>query len=163
MRGDQLQKWALGAEIFGAVAVVVTLGFLVFQMRENTNALQAQTFQALMQELNEWRTQGNDPERLILGQKHRQEGWQNLTRVEQRLIRMPSVILWSIYESAYYANERGVLGEREWIRFDVGICRLLGGRVQDDQQDGLWEPEGFTPMAELLTPDFVDYIESSCE
>ncbi len=37
--------------------------------------------------------------------------------------------------------ERGVLGEREWIRFDVAICRLFGGRVQDDQQDGLWEPE----------------------
>ena len=159
MRGDQFQKWALGAEIFGAVAVVVTLGFLVFQMRENTNALQAQTFQALMQELNEWRTQGNDPERLILGQKHRQEGWQNLTSVEQRLIRMPSVILWSIYESAYYANERGALGEREWIRFDAAICRGFGGRAGDD----IWEPEGFTPMTEVLTPDFVDYIESGCQ
>ncbi len=92
MRSDQLQKWALGAEIAGAVAVVITLGFLAFQMRENTNAVQAQTYQALMQELNDWRTQGNNAERLILGQKHRQEGWQNLTRVEQRQIRMPSVI-----------------------------------------------------------------------
>ena len=163
MRTDQLQKWTLGAEIAGAVAVVITLGFLVFQMRENTNAVQAQTYQALMQELNDWRTQGNDTERLILAQKHRQEGWQNLTRVEQRQIRMRSLIQWSIYESAYFANERGVLGGREWIRFDRAICRLFGGRVLDDQQDDLWEPEGFTPMTELLTPDFVDYIESSCE
>jgi hypothetical protein len=112
-----------------------------------------------MQELNDWRTQGNDPERLILGQKRRQQGWQSLTRVEQQLIRMPSVIRWSIYESAYYANERGVLGEREWIRFESGICRGFRERGADD----LWEPGGFTPMTELLTPDFVDYIESSCE
>ena len=163
MRSDQLQKWALGAEIGGAVAVLITLGFLVFQMRENTNALQAQTYQALTQELNDWRTHWSDTERLILAQKHGQEGWQNLTRVEQRQIRMRSLIQWSIYESAYYANQRGVLGEREWTRFDRAICRLFGGRVLDDQQDDLWEPEGFTPMTELLTPDFVAYIESSCE
>ena len=163
MRSDQLQKWALAAEIAGAVAVVVTLGFLTFQMRSNTNTLQAQTYQALMQELNDWRTQGSDTERLILGQKHRQEGWQNLTRVEQRQIRMSSLVQWSIYETAYYANERGVLGEREWIRFDVAICRLFEGRAREVPQVDLWEPEGFTPMTELLTPDFVDYIESSCE
>ena len=53
MRSDQLQKWALGAEIAGAVAVVITLGFLTFQMRENANAVQAQTYQALTQELND--------------------------------------------------------------------------------------------------------------
>ena len=148
-------------ETMGFLAVAAGLAFVVVEMRNNTNAVQAQTYQALMQELNDWRTQGG-PERLILEQKHRQEGWQSLTTVEQRQIRVRSLILWSIYESAYYANERGVLGEREWIRFDVGICRLLGGRVQDDQQDGLWEPEGFTPMTELLTPDFVDYIERLC-
>ena len=162
MRADQLQKWALGAEIAGAVAVVITLGFLTFQMRENTNAVQAQTYQALMRELNDWRTQLSE-ERLILEQKHTQEGWQNLTIVEQRQIRVRSLILWSIYESAYYANERGVLGEREWIRFDVAICRLFEGRAREVPQEDLWEPEGVTPMAELLTPDFVDYIESSCE
>ncbi len=132
-------------------------------MRENTNAVQAQTYQALMQELNVWRAQASNPERLILRQKSIEEGWQNLTRVEQQQIRMPQVARWGIYESAYYANERGVLGEREWIRFDVAICRLFGGRVLDDQQDDLWEPEGFTPMTVLLTPDFVDYIESGCQ
>ena len=158
MRSDQLQKWALGAEIAGAFAVVITLGFLTLQMRENTNAVQAQTYQALMQELNDWRTQGNDTERLILAQRHRQEGWQNLTRVEQRQIRMRSLIQWSIYESAYFANERGVLGEREWIRFAVGICRRRMALAD------FWDPGGgITPMSELLTPDFVDYIESSCE
>ncbi len=158
MRPDQLQKWALGAEIAGAVAVVITLGFLAFQMRENTNAVQAQTYQALMQELNDWRTQGNDREQLILGQKRRQEGWQSLARVEQWQLRSRSNIRWGIYESAYFANERGVLGDREWIRFEAAICRGFGGRGNDD----LWEPEGFTPMTELLTQEFVAYVERLC-
>ncbi len=158
MRADQLQKWALGAEIAGAVAVVVTLGFLALQMRENTNAVQAQTYQALMQELNDFRKLNLHPELMRITEKFNEEGWQGLTSDEQRRVRTPAMVNWGIYESAYYANERGVLGEREWIRFAVGICRRR--MVLAD----FWDPGGgITPMSELLTPDFVDYIESSCE
>ncbi len=39
------------------------------------------------------------------------------------------------------------------------IERELGEGGMDD----IWEPEGFTPMTELLTPDFADYIASSCD
>ena len=35
MSDTRLQKWALAAEVFGAIAVVVTLGFLVFEMRDH--------------------------------------------------------------------------------------------------------------------------------
>ena len=157
MRADQLQKWTLGAEIAGAAAVVVTLGFLAFQMRENTNAVQAQTYQALMHELNDYRALTVDREQAELEVKFKEQGWQGLTRVEQRQIRSRSNIRWGIYESAYFANERGVLGEREWIRFDVAICRGLAAEAD------LWESQGVTPMTELLTPEFVDYIESICE
>ena len=69
---------------------------------------------------------------------------------------MPSVILWGIYESAYFANERGVLGDPEWERFYVAICRARASAAD------MWEPDGFTPMVELLTPAFSAYIESSC-
>ena len=51
-----------------------------------------------------------------------------------------------------------VLGEPEWERFDVGICRGLEAEAE------LWEPEeGLTPMTDLLTPEFVDYMEGSCQ
>ncbi len=158
MRSDQLQKWALGAEIAGAVAVVITLGFLTFQMRENTNAVQAQTYQALMEELNNYRALTVDPGLAEVEGKFRVGGWQGLTRVEKLQLRSRANIRWGIYESAYFANERGVLGEPEWERFVDGICR---GLLAD--ADLLEPEEGFTPMIELLTPEFVDYIESSCE
>jgi hypothetical protein len=39
----KLEKWALGAEILGGVAIVVTLIVLVIEVRGNTSAIQAQT------------------------------------------------------------------------------------------------------------------------
>ena len=96
MRSDQLQKWALGAEIAGAFAVVVTLGFVAFQMRENTNAVQAQTYQALMQELNDYRALMFNPGLAELEVKFREEGWQDLGRVEQQQIWLNIVIRWGI-------------------------------------------------------------------
>ena len=72
----------------------MTLGFLAFQMRGNTNAVQAQTYQALMRKLNDYRTLLADPERIMLGEKRREEGWQNLKSLKQRQIRVPSMIRW---------------------------------------------------------------------
>lgn len=39
MKADSLQKWALYAEVLGGIAVVVTLIFLMFEIRSNTNEL----------------------------------------------------------------------------------------------------------------------------
>jgi len=45
----KLQAWALVAEVISGIAVVATLILLAFEMRDNTNASQAQTYQLLMQ------------------------------------------------------------------------------------------------------------------
>ena len=110
-----------------------------------------------MGELNDYRKFIADPERLELALKLRSDGWDGLSNFEQVRVRMPQVIRWGIYESAYYANERGILGEREWKRFDRAICRALEtvGAV-------MWKPDGMTPMSDLLTPDFVQYVDTSC-
>jgi hypothetical protein len=79
------------------------------------------------------------------------EGEQSLTRAERQMWVLPRQMIWGVYESAYFANERRVLGDREWIRFEDAICRNYGG---DD--DVSWNPD-------LLTPEFVDYVESACQ
>ena len=106
-----------------AVAVIVTIGFLAFQMMDNTNALQAQMFQELMRDTNDWRESVGDPTTVELRARWRDEGFESLTRLEQLQIRGDDLLLWGIYESAYYANERGILGSKEWIRFETAICR----------------------------------------
>ena len=44
----KLEKWALGAEILGGIAIVVTLIVLIIEVRGNTSAIQAQTINTLV-------------------------------------------------------------------------------------------------------------------
>ncbi len=156
MKNEDVQKWALLAEIVGGIAVVISLIFLALQMRENTNALQAQTFQDLMQDLNEYRSLINQSDVSIIRELRRTEGLESLSVPDQRRIRGYSLILWGIYESAFFANNRGVLGRQEWSRFQSAICR---NRIVDND---LWTAGSLTPMDELLTSDFVAHIDQNC-
>ena len=158
MKNKKLRNWALGAEIVSAVAVVITIGFLAFQIMNNTSATQAQTYQLLMQELNGYRAFFAEPGMAAIVVKSRQQGWGDLDPVEQQQLFATWTIRWGFYESAYYANKRGVLGESEWQRFVRAYCRA--------RRRGLpvpWNPKGFTPVTELLTPEFVDFVQATCE
>ena len=157
MKNKKLQRLALGAEIISAVAVVITIGFLAFQIMKNTNATQAQTYQLLMQEMNAYRRLFTEPGVAAVVVKYRQEGWDNLDPVEQRQLYSTATIRWGFYESAYYANKRGVLGQPEWQRFERAFCRGLIDRLS------VWNPEGYPEMTELLTPEFVKFVEETCK
>jgi hypothetical protein len=157
MKNKQLRMWALGAEIVSAIAVVITVGFLAFQVTKNTNATQAQTYQLLMQEMNDYRTLFTDSEMATISIKARTQGWADLDPVEQRPLYATQTIRWGFYESAYFANKRGVLGESEWRRFERAYCRARRA------QPGVWKPAGYPPITELLTPEFVAFVEANCK
>ena len=157
MKNKQLRKWALGAEIVSAIAVVITVGFLAYQVMKNTNATQAQTYQLLMQEMNDYRTLFTGSEMAAISIKARTQGWADLDPVEQRQLYATQIIRWGFYESAYFANKRGVLGEPEWRRFERAYCRARRA------QPGVWEPAGYPPITELLTPEFVAFVETICK
>jgi hypothetical protein len=157
---SNLQKWTLFAELSSATAVVITLVFLVVGMRENTNALQAQTFQELMRDVNNWRSSINQTERLRILSKFRLEEDGELTREETRAVRLIFLELWGIYEAAYFANERDVLGDEEWRRFEAMICFERNGA----SGDAFWNSasEGLVSFAGALTPSFVEFVDSQC-
>ena len=157
MKNEILRKWALGAEVVSAVAVVVTVGFLAFQIMKNTSATQAQTYQLLMQEMNEYRRLFTEPGMAEISSKRSAQGWDALELVEKRQWYASQTIRWGMYESAYFANKRGVLGEPEWRRFERAFCR--GHQVSAH----LWNTDEFTPVTELLTPEFVDFVEATCK
>ena len=55
MTSEQLQKWALAAEIIGGIAVVVSLGVVAFELNQgtkqaelNTNALEITAYQSMI-------------------------------------------------------------------------------------------------------------------
>ena len=158
MKNKKLQKWALGAELVSAVAVVVTIGFLAFQTMDNTNALQAQTYQVLMAELNNWRVSFvEDPSLQEIIENIDAVGWENLGMRERRRFWMREIAIWGIYESAYFAKLHGVLGELEWARFERQICpRFNISRL-------MWDPPRSMTVKPTLTPHFAEYVEANCK
>ena len=141
-----------------AVAVVVTIGFLAFQMMDNTNALQAQTYQGLMAELNNWRVLFvDDPSLKEIIENIDAVGWENLGMRERRRPWLREVAVWGIYESAYFANLRGVLGELEWTRFKLQICRRF------NISGLMWDPPRDMTVKPTLTPHFAEYVEANCK
>ena len=158
MSESRLQKWALRAEIIGAAAVVLTLGYLAVEMRSNTNAIQAQTNQSIMEELNNFRRGLWNSEMAAVMTKFRRVGWEGLTDVEKELRWSVSASRWAIHESAYLANQRGVLGREEWGVLERAFCR--GYEVDRD----IWHVAEFAPsaIASMLTREFVEHVENSC-
>jgi hypothetical protein len=156
MDKEKQQNWTLVIELMSAIAVVVTLAIVVIEMRSNTSATRAQTYQLLMQEMNDYRSLFTEPGMAAIATKLRQHGWVNLEPVEQRQLYAAAEIRWGFYESAYYANKRGVLGQSEWHRFERAFCRAIS------EPSGVWNREGYTPMNELLTAEFSDYVDATC-
>lgn len=164
---EKLRDYALLAEIVSGIAIVVTLIFLVVETRENTNAIQVQTYQSLTAELNELRRATVTSEMMPIQIKIMESGYDSLTVLEWGKQMFWAEAKWGIYESAFYARERGILGDNEWLRFESAICRNLQG------DHPLWYPDQGGPEFSLdmpdrnivsnITPVFREYVESLCE
>jgi hypothetical protein len=157
---NKLQRWALGAEVISGIAVVVTLIFLVVEMRENTNAIQAQTYQELMRDINRWRSSIRDLEREGLFVRIAEQGSEGVSEGEYLEVRLVFLELWGIYETAFFANERGILGPAEWARFDFMICRE---RTSISGEYFASEVRGLPSFEATLTPTFSEYVRDHCK
>lgn len=158
MKKLSLSEMALAAEILGGVAVVVTLIFLVLATRENTNAIQAQTYQALTSELNAIRlaySTSDVPDSYVLLST---QGAQALSDAARARMQFVAEAKWGVYESAFFSRNRGVLGEDEWIRFESAICRNL------TIDEPMWKPEDWQwgSLADNVTPMFREFVERTC-
>jgi len=156
MKNDYLQKWALIAEIVGGFAVVLTLIFLILETRENTNAIKAQTYQMLTAELNEVRREITSLNVPLIMADSGGNGIEALSRSDQSRVIISFQALWSVYETAFYSFQRGTLGDDEWERYSLAICRTYFSSI------GMWDREG-PDISRNITPLFRDYVEGSCE
>lgn len=151
----KLKQWASIAEIVSGVAVVVTLVFLIFGIRENTEATRASTYGRSMAGMIEFRqTVINDPEIARIYNVFLEHNTAELDDVEITRVRQLIWMIYSIYEDAFYAQEYGVLGESEWSRFRRQICLHWPRMVS----------AGFDErLPEVMTQEFVGYIEDLVE
>ena len=156
-RGPRLAYLTQLAEIAASFAVLATLIFLVLEVRQNTETTRATSYDRSMEALNEWRlTLAGDSglARMYESYTVNPEG----RSLDHRDFRLQLLIntLWGIYENAYFLNERGLLGETEWSRFERQIC----AEYERSVRSGRWDA---TPGARyLLTDQFASYAVASC-
>ncbi len=55
MKKKKLKEWALLAEVFSGVAILVTLIFLVLEIRTNSELIRTDSFDRNIQSLIDWR------------------------------------------------------------------------------------------------------------
>jgi hypothetical protein len=154
MKSEQLQKWALIAEIVGGVAVLVTLVVIALEIRTNTSVQRADNFAELLSQMNDWRIATvSDPDlieypRMINTYR---SGSMEIPSLEWRIFSQVMSPLWSIYESAFFYNQYGLLGEAEWRRFEERICLI---KETPDAWIDVIRPR--------LGEEFAIYVDANC-
>ena len=115
---ERLQKWALGAEITGGIAVVVSLVLVAYEIRQstsqaalNTNALQISAYQDLISGIsgiNSLVAQDAELAEIVVAARNGREG---LTDVEkQRYLRF-AMSLFRHGDMAFFQFQRGMINE----------------------------------------------------
>ena len=141
---EKLHAYALVAEIIGGIAIVISLIFLMLELRENTVAQQRATFNQLTETIDEWRNGWSlNPEtRNIMS---RLRNGEDVSPEEMLTVAAIRNQIYSIYERAYWGNEYGQMGASEWERFERMICAGRSTFWQDD-------------MAFLFTTEFLNFV-----
>ena len=123
MENQQLQKWALIAEIIGAFAVVLSLIYLAFEVNENTRVLEASSRQELASQDIAYLSSALDST-ILAGAIAKTRSGQELTPLEESQMTERQHLNFRVFENAFYQTQIGALEESEWERYE-GIIRAL--------------------------------------
>lgn len=148
MDDRRVRYWAQLAEIISGVAVVVTLVFLIFEVRENSEMIRANTFDRNIESLIDVRMHiaSNENSLRVMTDHWGIESPDDLRR------QLYVVSIWSIYEKTYYSQRYGLVGTAEWERFETRICNYVRSRFD------FWREN----VATFLTEEFRGYVITNC-
>jgi hypothetical protein len=146
---------ALGAigEIVGAIAVVLTLGYLALQIRQNTNAVIPSTKQSLFDNWSALSNRMLEHPSVSLPQLMLKARTQFSGLDEEEALRFESLAtrIFGMYETTFYHHQVGVLDEKFWRVYDSYYRDNLRG-------------EGFRNFWDSRKPwyheDFRRYVDS---
>jgi len=152
---NKLSHWASIAEILSGLAVVITLLLLVVGIRENTEITRASVYGSSIDSMNDFRTRiVDDRDVARLWSAYQLGELDDLDQPDQARLAQLIIMLFGIYEKAYYAREYDVIGLSEWSRFEFQICR---------QYDRVRASSFLNRNLEVgMTEQFLTYISMSC-
>ena len=152
----QISKFRDIGEVLSIIAVLITLVFLILEVRENTAAIRTESYGESINRLNEWRLDlASNRELSQMFADFNDREVMDLDRAERQQLSFIMGSLWSIYETAYFARSYGTLGESEWLRFEGMMCRQYEIAVAQEQ---FWD----RGLQILLSPDFKLFVEEQC-
>jgi hypothetical protein len=150
----KLSDWASIAEIIASVAVVVTLIVLIIGVRENSALVRASAYSDNLQSISDLQAVIlSDPDAVRAYTSFINSDASGLDDEDRMRVLLILLSMFRSYESAYFNERYGLLGEQEWERFGGNICFFLGRALS-------FGTEG--PIRDTVTDEFMTYVEERC-
>jgi hypothetical protein len=145
---QKLSDWANVGQIVSSIAVVVTLGFLVAQIAQNTAAVQASTRQAMLADARGLLTTNLEHPELnrFNTQKLAELSDDDRTRISAWL-----TMFVRTEESEWLQYQEGVIDERTWLTYAAPLTPNLSTEVSRSW----WETRSARGE---FDPDFTAYV-----
>ncbi len=137
-------------EFVGAIAVVISLIYLAFQIRHNTRAVQSATHQAALDGILRTSASLSDSEGMARISRKANEDYEDLTDDERIRFEAYADRTIANYETAFYNYQRSMIDSALWHSWSHNI-------LSDLSEPGLrryWEEKKHTFMDEFV--EFVD-------
>ena len=149
-----LKKWAYLAEIGSAIAVVASLIYVGYELNQNTNAVRASNWHALLD-------YAATADLLILENADvasvivkAESNYDDLTEEEKLRFAMYANNIFNQWNAAYTNQQQGLMEVATWEAFDRGARTFL----EYDTYRGYWDRS-----REIWTADFVAYVDGIIE
>ena len=121
---EKLQEYALIAEIVSAIAIIGSLIFVGLEIRQNTNATFATSYDQLLADQMDLRLRiANNPAIIMAFEEFREvEDVNDMATLDHAVGLGVNIALYQLYERAYFSRNYGRLGDAEWNRYMKNIC-----------------------------------------
>lgn len=119
---------AIGAlsELIGATAVVVTIGYLTFQVRQHSLSVRSASYQATTDALNQINLAiATDPD-LLRVVSSRPVSLEELSLEDRYRYSYVMLSLFRVRETIFYQRDEGTTALQSWIREEVTLKQNLG-------------------------------------
>ena len=149
-----LKKWAYLAEIGSAIAVVFSLLYVAYELNQNTSAVRAGNYQALLDYANSADLivlQNADVASIVV---RAESNYAGLTEEEKRRFGMYALNIFNFWEAAYLYGHQGLLEAKVWETSDIAMRRFF----KDEAYLGYWDRNQIA-----FTRDFAAYIDGIIE
>ena len=149
----KLSDWADIAQVLSGLAVVITLIFLVVEIRDGTNVTRASMYAGFTDGFVTNRNlRVQDPELNRIVSLFTEEGAE---LGPDEVLRIAPFVqnIFQLYDAAYFSRRYQVIGESEWARFERNICANYGRSVRHGLDEAL---------TGVVSEEFWDYVTTTC-